>query len=93
MPTITVKNMPDEVYDLLKNTAKSNRRSINSEVIWRIEQSLGLTTANPEIMLPQARKLRRLAENHPISGDAMTQAKQEGRPCQFHGHGGNDVLD
>lgn len=80
MTTITVKNIPDDVYQRLKAAAQSNRRSINSEVIWRIEQSLGGRTASPETLLTEARELRRLTENHPVSNKMFNQAKQEGRP-------------
>jgi hypothetical protein len=31
--TITVKNIPDELYDLLKQSAEANHHSINSEII------------------------------------------------------------
>ncbi|TVR01582.1 MAG: Arc family DNA-binding protein [Desulfovibrionales bacterium] len=80
MTTITVKNIPDDVYQRLKVAAQSNRRSINSEVIWRIRQSLGGRAASPETILAEAGELRRLTENHPISDKTFNQAKQEGRP-------------
>jgi hypothetical protein len=31
--TITLKNIPDEVYERLKASAEANRRSLNSEAI------------------------------------------------------------
>lgn len=80
MTTITVKNIPDDVYQRLKVAAQANRRSINSEVIWRIEQSLGGRAASPETILAEARELRRLTENHPVSNTMFNQAKREGRP-------------
>jgi antitoxin FitA len=33
MTTITVKHIPDALYERLKLTAKTNHRSINSEII------------------------------------------------------------
>ncbi len=33
MATVTVKNIPDELYDRLKSVAEINRRSINSEIL------------------------------------------------------------
>ena len=33
MPTITIRNLPDEVHAALKSRAKANRRSLNQEVI------------------------------------------------------------
>ena len=38
MASITVKNIPDELYARLKAVAESNRRSINGEIIVCIEQ-------------------------------------------------------
>lgn len=41
MPTtLTLKNIPDEVYQQLKAAASTNRRSLNSEAIVRLEASL-----------------------------------------------------
>ena len=33
MPTITVRNIPTDLYEWLKQSAEANRRSINSEII------------------------------------------------------------
>ncbi|MBU2621535.1 MAG: Arc family DNA-binding protein, partial [Proteobacteria bacterium] len=33
MATITLKNIPDPIYNTLKQLATDNRRSINSEII------------------------------------------------------------
>ncbi|MDQ3254247.1 MAG: Arc family DNA-binding protein, partial [Acidobacteriota bacterium] len=33
MATLTIKNLPDDLYQQLKRTAAQHRRSINSEVI------------------------------------------------------------
>jgi len=41
MPALTIKNMPDEVYRRLKESARLNRRSLNSEAIVLLERSLG----------------------------------------------------
>ena len=41
MATLTIKNIPDEVYEQLKQRAARHRRSVNSEVIVCLEQVLG----------------------------------------------------
>ena len=33
MPSITVKNIPDHAYEILKQVASTHHRSINSEII------------------------------------------------------------
>ena len=40
MPAITVKNIPDDLYENLKLAAQVNHRSINSEIIACLEKEL-----------------------------------------------------
>jgi len=58
MPTITVKNVPTDLYERLKQSAKANRRSISSEVIVCIERAVRSRKIHPEAILARARKLR-----------------------------------
>ena len=39
MATLTIKNIPDDLYEELKQRAATNRRSINNEVIMLIERA------------------------------------------------------
>ncbi|HMU32665.1 MAG TPA: hypothetical protein PKC89_02255 [Pyrinomonadaceae bacterium] len=59
MATLTIKNLPDEIYTILSETAKRNRRSINGEAIFRLERSLDLPVReSKEEMLVNIRKDR-----------------------------------
>ena len=40
MPSLTIKNIPDALYEELKLAAQNHRRSINSEVIMLLEERL-----------------------------------------------------
>ena len=40
MLTLTLKNIPKQVHALLKNSAEKNRRSLNSEILTRLEREL-----------------------------------------------------
>jgi len=42
MTALTIKNIPDSLYQVLKSTAKAHRRSINNEVITLLEEKLSL---------------------------------------------------
>ena len=79
MPTITVKNIPADVYERLKQSAEANRRSINSEVIVCIERAVRSRRIRPEEMLARARKLREKTGDYLITDDEFTQAKIAGR--------------
>ena len=79
MPTITLKNIPDELYEQLKAAAKANRRSINSQVLVCIERSLGGRPLEPAETLRRARSLREMTGAYLIDDETFTQAKNEGR--------------
>ena len=79
MTTITVKNIPPEIYEKLKQSAKLSRRSINSEIIACIERAVRSQQVNQDILLANARKLRTKTASHPITDDEYTQAKTAGR--------------
>lgn len=79
MATVTVKNIPDELYERLKTAAKINRRSINSEIIVCIEHAVTSRRINPGEVLENARRLRQLTVDHSISDEQFNQAKKEGR--------------
>jgi plasmid stability protein len=79
MATVTVKNIPDELYKRLKAVAEINRRSINSEIIVCIENAVTSRRINPDEVLENARRLRQLTADHPISYEEFNKAKAEGR--------------
>ena len=79
MATVTVKNIPDDLYKRLKSVAEINRRSINSEIIVCIEHAITSSRISPEKVLESARYLRELTRGHPISDEEFNQAKVEGR--------------
>ena len=79
MPTITVKNIPPELYERLKQSAKANRRSINSEIIVCIERAMGTQQARPQEIVASARQLREKTARYLISDDEFTRLKSEGR--------------
>lgn len=47
MATLTIKNLPDEIYLALSEKAKRSRRSINNEAIVMFEHFFG--TRNPDV--------------------------------------------
>ena len=79
MATVTVKNIPDELYERLKSVAEINRRSINSEIIVCIENAVASRRINLGDALKKARQLRQLTAGHLIADEEFNQAKAEGR--------------
>ena len=59
MANITLKNIPEELHQMLKERAKLNHRSINSEILFSLRKVLGVREpAENEDVLNQARQLR-----------------------------------
>lgn len=80
MPSITVKNIPDQVYATVKKTAMLNRRSINSEIICLMEKATMSKRFNPEHYLSKAVQSRRKTRKFLLTSDILQTAKEEGRP-------------
>jgi len=80
MPTITLKNIPADIYENLKRSAALNRRSLNSEIIHCLEQALGSHPVDPQVSLETARRLRERTAGYQITDDEFDQAKRAGRP-------------
>lgn len=77
--TITVKNIPDDLYERLKLSAKVNRRKISSEIIMYIERAVRIQKVNPETLLINARQLREKTTDYVISEEEFNQANNMGR--------------
>lgn len=80
MATITIKNVPDELYEKLKETAAANRRSINSEVIHLIEQAVTARQLDPEAFIARARLLRERTVSYQLTDELLREARTAGRP-------------
>ena len=80
MPTLTIKNIPDDLYVRLKQRAEINRRSLNSEVIVCIERAVRSRRIQPEAYLENARRLRERTAQYPLDDDEFNAAKIAGRP-------------
>ena len=80
MPTITLKNIPDELFAQLKRTAKAHRRSLNSEILTCLEASSQGRRVDPEALLARIRVLRKEHPLSPLTDEMLRAAKEDGRP-------------
>lgn len=80
MATVTIKNIPDEIYEKIKLQAKANHRSINSEMISIFEHAVQKRTpADVQVILERTRKIRELTAHYIVSDEELTSWKKEGR--------------
>lgn len=81
MATITLKNIPEPLYERLKYFAKIRRRSLNSEIIYNLEKSVGLVEEDPDELLRQIREFReQIGKNGQLTAEEVENAINEGRP-------------
>ncbi len=79
MATLTIKNLPRELHKRLKESAAKNRRSVNSEVILRLERSLTSARIDPQEFLERARALRNRTPELFVTDEELRKAKSWGR--------------
>lgn len=79
MASLTIKNIPDELYEHLRQAASIHHRSINSELIVCLEKVLLPTKANTLDLKSSAQTLRSRVDASKFTADDINAAKQEGR--------------
>lgn len=79
MPALTIKNIPDMLYEKLRSSAMKNHRSINSEVIACIETTLSSQVVDAEEFLVGVRELRKKIKAPALTDAFLEQAKNQGR--------------
>lgn len=81
MPTtLTLKNIPDDVYARLKLSAQAHRRSMNGEALVCLETVLLPTRVSPAERLARARAMRESLPSGAFSAADIEALKNEGRP-------------
>ncbi len=77
MATLTLKNIPDRLHALLKESAERNRRSLNSEILSRLEAEFLAPRVDPDRM---ARELKAFTDRLPyLDHSLVDRYKRQGR--------------
>ncbi len=80
MASITIKNIPEELYEKLRLTATLHRRSINSEMINCLESVLMPKKLTISERLQRAKWIRSKINKDAIHPHQISKAISEGRP-------------
>ena len=80
MASVTVKNIPDHLIEIIKQMADTHHRSMNSEIICLIEKATLSKPFNPESFIVQAKHTRDKTKDFLLTADILQAAKNEGRP-------------
>lgn len=77
MPTLTVRDIPQDLYERLRERASDNRRSMSSEIVVLLERTLQPQLLDPEALIAEAEAFQaRFSKPLP---DLTTEAKRAGR--------------
>ncbi len=77
---LTLKNIPDDVYDRLKASAELHRRSLNSEAIVCLETILTPSKVKPAERIARARALRTELSAKKFKASDIDKLKRADRP-------------
>lgn len=81
MPTtLTLKNIPDDLYERLKATAEAHRRSLNNEAIVCLQTVLMPAQTSADERLQRARALRQRLAGQDFAPADIAALRREGRP-------------
>lgn len=80
MPALTIKNIPDDLYQALKMKAELHRRSINSEILIYLEQALRPNKMPAEERLSHIERLRSSIAPNQITAQDIALVINSGRP-------------
>ncbi len=86
MPSITIREIPDVLYQDIKNLAEEERRSINSQIIYGLSQYVK-NKKSTEQRLAEIRKLRESFDVkgfHPTQETLKKWSRKAGRDCCGH---------
>ena len=77
MLTLTLKNIPKDLHAQLKESAEKNRRSLNSEILVRLESDFAAPAVDPEGL---ARTLKAFTARMPrVEHAKVGRYKRQGR--------------
>jgi plasmid stability protein len=77
MPALTLKNIPEELLQRLRDSAHRNRRSLNSEVLERLDAALPPPPEDPEVTLARLAALRKKWKLKPMTEADMEQVQAD----------------
>ena len=79
MHTLTLKNIPSDLYQRLKQVAQVHRRSLNSEILYCVERALNPNKIDLSRQIATAKALRAKTETDPLTNDEINVVKNAGR--------------
>ena len=78
MASLTLKDIPKQLHEQLRDRAVRHRRSLSQEALACLEQAVTVEQIDPDALLAKARRLR--ARLQPVSQQDLDGWRSHGRP-------------
>ena len=79
MPNLSIRDMPQAVHRALKSEAARNRRSLNREILIRLEESLTHEASDAEAVLERIRRRKRAIGPIDLDPQTVRSLREAGR--------------
>lgn len=79
MATVTFKNIPEDLYEQLKQAANAHHRSVNSELIHCLEKTFKPTAVSAAELADRALALRSRVAADRLDTEEINAARNQGR--------------
>lgn len=79
MPDVALRGMSPELHAALKRAAKSSHRSLNGEILFRLETSLQASTVDVDALLSLIEERRARNPVPELSPEELRTLKDDGR--------------
>jgi len=80
MPRFTIHHLPDDIYEQLRQRARSTGRTLDAEAIACLERGLRDARISVARLRTSAQRIRSRNPDLWITDGALRQARDEGRP-------------
>ena len=80
MPNLALRGIPEQLHRELKSAAIRNHRSLNGEILARLDASFRSEPLDSEALLERIRARRRTFEHLDLSEENLRRLRDTGRP-------------
>ena len=80
LPDVALRGIPGPLHRELKSSARRNHRSLNGEILARLEESVRPEPVNPQALLDRIRKRNETLGPLDLSEDTLREMRSKGRP-------------
>jgi len=80
MPDVALRGMSPKLHEALKRAARRSHRSLNGEILARLEASFSTATVDVEVLLGRIRERRARSSVPDLDAGELRDLKELGRP-------------